>query len=430
VTKWSARVGSLAISASLALASLVDAPGVHASVNSDIPGVPLPSNGIVEAQVGGPVVDLVYAIQVPNASVLIATVRGEPGSELGLYAFGSGSDSVLTSLPLTSSAKPGGVQTISIRVIRENTIYLNVNGRNTDRPYLFTLRASILHDSTPPTIKSVEVQPRAQSSAVCFKIRAADPISGITNVTINDLRAAISGDWLPFTGNDTQCVAAVPGDGLRTFAVKVRNGVDLESRPFTVSTVIDDAAPALLNSVPSSGLLLSPRTAVRWRFDEKIRTVESLAQSVRVYRQDGQTVDGSVRRSRDGTMISWVPTKNISLGTVLVASLGAVRDYVGNILEFTETRVLTRKRTSTIAIRQVGAPKGVVISITAPSWLVGESVSIEQRSSRGWTSIGRVNLRAATFRFRMEVLSGARVRVTYSGSDRFTGSSSGALVIR
>jgi hypothetical protein len=421
---------ALALCAALLAGCLLSASGAQASQNSDIPGLPLPPSGIIEAQVGGPIVDLVYAIQVPAASVLIATVRGEPGAELGLYAFGSGSDSVLTDLPLTSSAKPGGIQTISIRVIREDVIFLNVNGRNVDRGYLFTLRASIIQDSTPPTIRSISAADRSQSSEICFDIRSADPISGITSVSISDSQSGIVGNWLPFTGNGKQCIQAAPGDGVRTFTIKVRNGVDLESRSYGVGIIVDDTPPSLLESLPSSGLLLSPRTVVRWKFAEQVRTVESLAQSVRVFRQDGLTVSGTVQRSSNGKVIRWTPSRDIPLGTVLVASLGAVQDVAGNLLEFTETRVLTRKRNSVMVIRQAEIADVSTIVINVPSWLVGDTVSIEQRSARGWLSIGRVSLRSEAFKFRVNVSKGARIRVTYDGSDRFTAVTSNILRVR
>ena len=113
-----ARAFPLLLAALLACATY--AP-VRAVANSEIPGTPLPASGQITSAVGGSLFDLVYAVDVPAASVLAISLRGEPGAELGLYLYGEGSTSILTALPLASSAKPGGVQSVSVRFIRAST---------------------------------------------------------------------------------------------------------------------------------------------------------------------------------------------------------------------------------------------------------------------------------------------------------------------
>lgn len=403
--------------------------GAKATGSSDVPGLPLAESGIVEDLVGGPIVDRVYSISVPAASVLVATVRGETGAELGLYAFGQGVESILTALPLVSSAKPGGVQSISMRFIRASTVYLNVNGRNTDRTYGFLLRASILIDTTPPIISSVVVSEKSRSGSVCVTVRSSDPISGITDIALTDESTPDATDWSTFTGTGRHCASVVPGDGPRTLRVWTRNGIGLISTPYNVSTLIDDTPPTLAASLPSDSLLLSSDQTVSWRFAEPVRTIEAVSKSVSVFNQDGQPIPGYVTRNASLTRIIWSPSVRVPIGSVLMASLGGVRDIAGNTLEFTETRVLYRKRPTWIRIANVPGASRSRITISVPRFLVGENVGIEVKSPRGWTGIGRLTLTEPQFVTLMAVQAGATMRLVFSGSDRYAPSQSGKITL-
>jgi len=422
-----ARVLPLLMAVLLACASY--AP-VRAATNSEIPGTPLPPSGQITSAVGGSVFDLVYAVDVPAASVLAISLRGEPGAELGLYLYGEGSNSILTALPLASSAKPGEMQSVSVRFIRASTVYINVNGRNSDRAYGFTLLASILRDETPPIIISVVSNSRSQSGRVCVTVRSTDPISGITGIKLTDERGGGDADWINFSGSAVHCTALAAGDGPRALTVRTRNGVNLASAAYRLTTIIDDVVPALIAVSPTENLLLAARGALSWRFDSAIMTIAPLGSAVSVINQTGRVIDGTVTRSADRRSVTWTPSTNIPAGNVLLASLGAVRDSAGNTLDFTDTRLITRKNVTSLRISPLSATSKPRIRISASANMLGESILIEVKRDRGWAPLRSVTLTATTLSVTLNVDAGSAVRATFTGSDRLAPSASTKLVIK
>ena len=423
------RARALPLLLAVLLACTTYAP-VRAAANSEIPGTPLPPSGQITSAVGGSVFDLVYAVNVPAASVLAISLRGEPGAELGLYLYGEGSTSILTALPLASSAKPGGMQGVSVRFIRASTVYINVNGRNSNRAYSFTLLASILRDETPPIIISAVSNSRSQSSRVCVAVRSTDPISGITGIKLTDEFGGGDADWINFSGSAVHCTALAAGDGPRDLTLRTRNGVNLASAAYRLTTIIDDVVPELISVSPTGSLLLAARGAISWRFDSAITTIVPLRSAVNVFNQAGRVINGTVTRSADRRSVTWTPSSSIPAGNVLLASLGAVRDAAGNMLDFTDTRIITRKNVTTLRITSPAATSKPRIRISASSNLLGESVIIELRRGRGWVPLRTVTLTATTLSVTLNVDAGSAVRASFTGSDRLAPSASTKLVIQ
>jgi hypothetical protein len=347
-----------------------------------------------------------------------------------LYLYGEGSSSILTALPLVSSAKPGGVQSVSVRMIRASTLYINVNGRNSDRAYGFTLLASILRDETPPLINSALSNSRSQSGRVCVAVRSADPISGITGIRLTDELGGGDADWISFTGSGVHCTALAAGDGSRALTLRTRNGVDLASAPYRLTTIIDDAIPELIAVSPGGNLLLAPRGAISWRFDGPVTTIAPLGSALSVFNQAGRSIEGKVTRSVNRRRFTWTPSSNIPAGSVLLASLGGVRDSAGNTLDFTDTRVITRKNITSLRITARAAASQPRIRIIASANMLGQLIVIEAKSMRGWTPLRTVTLTTTSLSVTLNVDAGSAVRATFAGSDRLAPSSSTKLVIK
>src|SRR3990172_10347812 len=77
---------SLAVTLALVLGT---SSGVaRAADDSDIPGVPLPGS-VATGQLGGPIYDHVYSIDIPAQRILLISLIGDSGTDFDLYLFNS-----------------------------------------------------------------------------------------------------------------------------------------------------------------------------------------------------------------------------------------------------------------------------------------------------------------------------------------------------
>jgi hypothetical protein len=146
---------------------------------AEIPGVPWVGRAVT-GLIGAETVDKVWRLELPEGRVGIFRVTGEAGAELGLYLFDSSATSVLTATPLKTSAKAGSSQRF-VSLLPAGTYYVNVNGRNVDRKYAFSLSISLIEDPTPPFISIVTAsgKTRVSSTEVRMKVFASDGLSGV-----------------------------------------------------------------------------------------------------------------------------------------------------------------------------------------------------------------------------------------------------------
>lgn len=391
---------------------------VRAEAADDIPGVPLLSAS-VSGSVGGPTVDLVYAVTLPAGSVFVASLRGATGAELGLYLFEQEATSVLTDTPLASSARPGASQGLSVIIDAPGVYYLNVNGRNTDRAYGFTLSWSVTRDSTPPQITSVGVPEAARAATVCARVEASDPLSGVRAVRIADAALLESAEWQTYRGAGSYCTALTPGDGARNISVQVRNGVGLLSSRVTRSVLIDDTAPLLKSTSPGqSGILLSAEQQVIWRFGERVKLASGARGSVFAYSQLGSSIPGVATLNADGTAVRWTPDAPIPLGSVVLANLTGVTDLAGNETALLDTLQLARKRTVSVRafdLRQRG--DFARISYQVPARIAGGELILQARLPDGWVEIGRSLIEGSTGFMRAAVGDATAIRLVWPGDD-------------
>ena len=416
---------------SLLLATLfLAAPrAVSATSDSEIPGIPLPS-GRVTSSVGGDTVDRVYSVEVLSGSVVIATLTGTPGAELGLYLFGPSATSVLVDPVIASSAKPGGSQGISVTLRIPGSYYFNVNGRNTDRAYGFTLTTVIRRDITPPIVTLASPVSPSRSSTVCVRVTASDGLSGVTEVAVT-----LPGDslreesWQQYRGSGRYCAAFTLSEGLHQVILHVRNGAGLTTSTKQLSLVIDDSAPTLRSTSPlSEGLLLDPRGSIRWKFSELVRLTSSASSAVYAFDQSGRSIVGSTRLSPSGTSVIWTPDVAIPAGAVLLATLGQVVDSAGNIQDAVPTVVLNRKRETALSLQLVRRiASALQVRLTATSNLLGGTLYVDRREAGAWVQLREFVVDASVSAFRIVVGYADRVRVRYEGSDTLAPSVSNVI---
>ena len=424
------RLLAVGLSSLLLTTVFLAAPrAASATSDSEIPGIPLPS-GRVTSNVGGATVDRVYSVEVLSGSVVIATLTGTPGAELGLYLFGSSATSVLTDPAIASSAKPGGSQGISVTLRTAGTYYFNVNGRNTDRAYGFTLTTVIRRDTTPPIITLASPVSPSRSSTVCVRVTASDGLSSATEVALTLPGGSLTEDsWQQYRGSGRYCAAFVLSEGAHQVILHVRNGAGLITSTKQLSLVIDDSAPTLRSTSPTSeGLLLAPRGSIRWNFSEAVRLSGSAASAVYAFDQSGRAIAGSARLTPSGTSVIWTPAVAIPAGAVLLATLGQVTDIAGNIQDAVPTVVLNRKRATTLNLQLVRRTASALqVRLTASGGVVGGTLYVDRRESGAWVQLREFVVGASTSTLKILIGGADRVRVRYEGSDTLAPSVSNVI---
>ena len=135
-----------AVIAALVL-SLLTTTGMHAPVVAaadnpgEIPGV-LWVGPMQRSNVGGAVYDRVWRLELPIGRIAVIEVEGDRGAELGLYLFDETAITLLSADPLKTSARQGGSQSI-VATLPAGTYYIDVNGRNPDAAYGFSISVSL-----------------------------------------------------------------------------------------------------------------------------------------------------------------------------------------------------------------------------------------------------------------------------------------------
>jgi len=403
-------------------ASHAAAPAVIGAPIDNIPGVPITSTSVAST-VGGDFYDHVYALNVEAGTVLLVTLRGELGAELGLYLFDEDATSVYESEPFASSARPGSDQSVSTQFFGETTVYINVNGRNEDRPYEYQLNVSAVVDRTPPVIRVAEADARVRPSAACALVDAVDGISGVQSVAILSSRDASNGDWKPYTGRKRYCGALALEDGPHDLIVATRNRIGLISYKNAGATMFDRVPPTLVSTQPNGSVFYSAQPIASWRFSEPIRSTASGSARVFAVAQSGAVLEGRSWLDADRRRLYWQPLAPLAIGTMLSAVPAGVVDRAGNELSLIEPIVMTRKlRTSlSVDVTNVGA-KQLALSISASSNLVGRSVRLSQRIGGSWLVVREVNLTGRLTRVLVPRSEATRYEVVWSGNDRLDAS--------
>lgn len=391
---------------------------------SDIPGVPMTGSSI-SGVVGGLIVDRVYSISVPGASSLLISINGENGAELGLYLFSGAATSILSDTPLLVSAKPGGYQSISAQFVRASSVYININGRNLDRAYSFTLTIAILVDRTPPGIVFLEYPVASTSSELCVTVEAIDRGSRVVSIALSEELSGVELSWQPYVGRRKYCFTLGEGDGLRDFSIFVKNGVGITSESFSFSVRIDDTPPVVIAVEPTTLILLAQRGAVTWRFNEQVRLEGSASRALAVIDQNGDRVSGIATLSSNSRAVIWRPLSPVPVGSTLMCSLIGVVDQAGNRAELNSAAVVRRKAKTAISLERVWRPSAnLKATIAVSANLVGREITLQSLVGRTWTAVQSIRVSSRVVTVRVANSAGSALRVVWEGSDRLNVSTS------
>lgn len=417
---------TITILAMCAPASLIANEDATGRVASDIPGAEL-VNSRIESRVGGEIVDQVYLINIPTKSVLIMTVSGEFGSEIGLYLFGADASSILTDSPIGQSSKPGGQQTLVKSFVEPTKAYININGRNTDRAYAYVLEFTLVVDSSPPVFRRLTIPAISKSTEFCPYVDVSDPTSGVTQIAIGG--AGGEPKLFTYLGPGKYCAELSPGTKKRTILVSAVNGLGLTSQRAGTVTV-DDDAPRVIRTAPADEVLHRGKAPISWLFDEPVYITGGSATLVVVRTSDGKRISGFARFHQQGRKIIWTPARRILAGSVILATLQSVSDSVGNVRAADLTRIISRRNKTSIRTSQIGFGKqGSVLMINISQNLVGKQLILENWNGSAWTFLNVITPSAKNTQIEIETRDAARLRLRYEGDERLDSSKSSPLAL-
>jgi Bacterial Ig-like domain len=322
------RLG-LAVVICACLVGASGATGAAADQTSDIPGTPLP--GIISSGLlGGPIYDVVYNVNVPAGSVLVASLTGPAGTDFDLYLFDQTATSVLSTVGLVAkSIGPTSSETISHSSSASGTFYIDLNGAS-DAEGTYTLTVQIVPDATPPSLSLRLGQGHliTNQTTVSVDAFASDDLSGVKEMAFSADGAAF-GPWQAFA--QTSSWTFPPGDGTKTLWAKVQNGVGLESAVASATIVLDTVAPSITDVTPPQGARVEGlRPTFTVRFSEPIDPTSWSRYGVLVQAASGVLVTGRYSLDPAGQLGTFVPDADLVAGAPYIVTVGPVTDLAGN----------------------------------------------------------------------------------------------------
>jgi len=419
-TPWS--VGSVLLAFALVLAGfLPTAREARAATpsESDIPGVPLPG-AVVTGQLGGPIYDVVYRVDVPAGYVLVAGLAGTPGTDFDMYLFDASAITVIgTHGLLAKSIGPTSDEQVSWPTRIGSTFYLDLNGAS-DQEGSYTLSVQIVPDATPPTAVLVVANgiTRVSAPEVTLQLAGFDDISGVTEMLLSNDGVNFLPP-VPFRNQFDWRLS--PGDGLKTIWVSVINGVGLPSVPASVSVLLDAASPTVLAVTPADGTTVTTaRPTISVQFSEPMEAATWMNLGLIVQSSTGAIVPGTYvyyPSIRTGT---FTPSLDLAAGYVYFATVGDVRDLAGNRVTAPSWTLKYVQPTSV----SIGTSSRVIVtgsSVTlsgSASIPLGESLQLDAREggSLDYTAVGSIELSGGRYSVTLTPAMNTYYRVSYPGS--------------
>ena len=235
----------LAVTAALAIGSSW-APVSHtlAADDSNIPGIPLPGF-VVTGQLGGPIYDHVYSVNVPPSSLVLLSLTGDAGTDFDLYLFDSGATTVYTTDgQVAASTGNSSTESITYPSPGGGRYYIDLNGAS-DVQGAFRLVVSIQSDSTPP-VATIQLNGGAVATnveTVTVVVVGSDNLSGVSRMSLST-DGRTWGPWAPYS--PTFLWEFPTGDGAKQLWARVEDRAGNVSNVATATIQLDTTAPQVL----------------------------------------------------------------------------------------------------------------------------------------------------------------------------------------
>ncbi|MBA3876452.1 MAG: hypothetical protein C0498_05875 [Anaerolinea sp.] len=414
--------------ASALLSLVLSIPGVLFSVDgaraanppeSDIPGIALPG-AVVSGQLGGPIYDVVYQVQVPAGYVLVAGLSGTSGTDFDLYLFDSSATTVVgTTGLLTKSIGPASNEALSWPTRIGGTFYLDLNGA-TDVQGTYTLSVQVVPDPTPPSAVVLVAGglTRVNTPQVSLVLAGFDDLSGVTEMSL-------SYDGLNYLPPEPLLAqfswTLSDGDGLKRIWVRVVNGVGLYSSPVSTSVVLDTVGPTVTAVTPADGTTVTTaRPTISVQFSEPIAETTWASLGLVVQSAVGGIVPGAYAYYPSIRTGTFVPSVDLVPGYAYFLTVGDVRDPAGNrvtapswTLRYLRPASVTAAASPSVVV--FGSSVTLGGSVTLPA---GESLQLEAREggATAYAPVGPIVPSGGRYGLTLTPAMNTSYRVRYAGS--------------
>lgn len=367
------------------------APAAEAGAASNIPGIPLPT-GVVTGRLGGPIVDVVYQVDVVPQRVLVVSLTGSAGTDFDIYLFDSSATNVYAN-PLVGlvakSTGPTSTESIRYSTVTGGRFYIDLSSSDVEGDYRLVVGFGA--DTTPPKV-SLTLDggaPATNNLDLSVSVVASDDLSGVANMQFSEDGTTWSGwqPWEPITDR-----TLIDRDGRQDLWVRVSDRQGNISSAAKASIVLDRVSPSVEARYPDpGGIVAAPRPTIWVRFTEPIRPSSWQASGLIVQDPSGTVIYGSYGWDAATNTGSFTPSSDLLAGATYVASLGSLTDLAGNLLApigSWTVRPLDAPRITLTASPRVAAPRSMVELAGSTDLPFFGSFSLQMRLSDGsWEDI-------------------------------------------
>ncbi len=405
-------------------------PTVQAVSASDIPGIPLPSL-VVSGQLGGPIYDIVYSVDVRPGYVIVAGLSGTSGTDFDLYLFDGTATTVLSNQGLLAkSTGPTSSESLSYPSSYGGRYYIDLNGAS-DVEGTYTLTVQLVADTSTPVASLLVGRglPTVNTTTVPAELTASAQLSGIAAMAFSP-DGVTFGSWQTYT---TETSWTFPtGDGVKTLWAKVRNGVGSESAPTSDSIVLDTQPPSVTSISPGPADPVAPRPTYRVTFNESIDPASWSSAGLVIQTAAGVRVEGASSYDVSSRTGAFTPSRDLVAGSAYIVTVGPVRDIAGNSLVGFGSWVVVPLQPTSLSLSassSVIATGGSAVLVVRASGLDGADVILEARqgASDQVVATGPYRPAAGVLEIGVEPAMNTTYRVRFLGTPTTASASSGEV---